>query len=716
MVTADGQVLLENTGGTVLATLVLASGSYTPGTFAVVGGIADGFTLTTGGGGDTLLTTDVVNSVWNNTSGVWQTALDWSTGGVPGANDTAVIGVNPTGSATGTIDPSVLTTGTTAVVVGALIEANNNATLQITSATTVGIGGNNYGISQIAGEIEVTAGNTLTTTVLKQLSPGADLQIDAGAVLDLIGHSNLGFANNGTLSETTIVNGGTLIDGGIFYVGNAGTGTLVVEGGGTVEQTGINFYVGTVVVNGGTLDTNGSVVIGGTGGSGMLTVEGTDLFNTGTGGADINSNGTVVVSGAGTVEGAYVSVGSGGLLQAGSLTIDNAITQGGIGTLAIDTGGTVLVSSITLGAGGLLSLDGGVLDPITVNVTGASPIDGTGTLDANVSFASSAGILTYAGSGTLEITGTVSGPGTLDLGSGTVLLDTAPGSTPTVTFGPGVETLILAAPTVDASSSGPSIFTAIVDVGFGDLIEVGNGITIDSVWYTSIGGGGGGGGENVTLDVTQGGTDGFIILNDVVFTGGATGFNIVNGNELQAACYAAGTRIATPRGEVAVEELQVGDLVQTVLREATAPIIWIGRRQVHCAQHPKPRQVWPVCVAAGAFGPGRPHEELVLSPDHAVYVNEVLIPIQHLVNGSTIRQVPVDQITYHHIELPQHDVVLAQGLPAETYLDMRDGSNYANRPGPTRLYPDFSARMWEAFGCAPLIVTGPELAAAPQAA
>ena len=57
-------------------------------------------------------------------------------------------------------------------------------------------------------------------------------------------------------------------------------------------------------------------------------------------------------------------------------------------------------------------------------------------------------------------------------------------------------------------------------------------------------------------------------------------------------------------------------------------------------------------------------------------------------------------------------MLLAQGLPAESFLDMRDGTNYANRPGPVRLYPDYSARMWEAFGCARLIVTGPELVAA----
>jgi hypothetical protein len=119
-----------------------------------------------------------------------------------------------------------------------------------------------------------------------------------------------------------------------------------------------------------------------------------------------------------------------------------------------------------------------------------------------------------------------------------------------------------------------------------------------------------------------------------------------------------------------------------------------------------------VRVSAGAFGPGWPHTDLFLSPDHAVYVEDVLIPVWHLINGNTIAQVPVDRVTYFHIELSRHDVVLAQGLPAESFLDIRDGSNYANRPGPVWLYPDYTARMWEAFGCAKLVVTGQELVAA----
>jgi len=165
-----------------------------------------------------------------------------------------------------------------------------------------------------------------------------------------------------------------------------------------------------------------------------------------------------------------------------------------------------------------------------------------------------------------------------------------------------------------------------------------------------------------------------------------------------APCFAAGTRISTERGEIAVEAIRAGDLVRVLLEDGLAPVVRAGRPEVDCTRHPMPEQVWPVRIAAGAFRPGRPHSESFLSPDHAVYVEDVLIPVKLLINGSTIEQVPVDRITYHHIELPQHGVVLAQGLPAESYLDMKDGSKQANRPEPIPLYPDFYARMWEAFG------------------
>ena len=126
-------------------------------------------------------------------------------------------------------------------------------------------------------------------------------------------------------------------------------------------------------------------------------------------------------------------------------------------------------------------------------------------------------------------------------------------------------------------------------------------------------------------------------------------------------CFAAGTRILTTAGEIAVEALAVGDFVPT-LSGALRPVVWISRTRIdHCAA--------PIRVAAHAFGPGMPHRDLRLSPDHAVSLDGALVPIHLLVNGATIRQEPgAGVVTYFHVELDAHDVLLAEGLPAESFL------------------------------------------------
>jgi Hint domain-containing protein len=75
-------------------------------------------------------------------------------------------------------------------------------------------------------------------------------------------------------------------------------------------------------------------------------------------------------------------------------------------------------------------------------------------------------------------------------------------------------------------------------------------------------------------------------------------------------------------------------------------------------------------------------------------------------------QVPQARVTYYHLELPAHDVLEADGLPVESFLDVRDGSKYADRARGRPVLQDHTALRWEAFGCARLVVTGPELAAA----
>jgi hypothetical protein len=173
-------------------------------------------------------------------------------------------------------------------------------------------------------------------------------------------------------------------------------------------------------------------------------------------------------------------------------------------------------------------------------------------------------------------------------------------------------------------------------------------------------------------------------------------------------CFAAGTRIATPRGHRPVEQLRVGDTVMTV-SGARQRIQWIGRRRVDCRRHAKADRVMPIRIAPHAFGDGRPCRTLWLSPDHSVFVEAVLIPIRFLVNDDTIAQIEVDAITYYHIELPKHDVVLAEGLPVETYLETGGRDAFDNGGGATQLHPDFApsevrvAMMWDSFGFAPLI-------------
>ncbi len=142
----------------------------------------------------------------------------------------------------------------------------------------------------------------------------------------------------------------------------------------------------------------------------------------------------------------------------------------------------------------------------------------------------------------------------------------------------------------------------------------------------------------------------------------------LTGTGYQVPCYLGGTRIATLAGERAVEALVTGDLVMTA-SGAARPVTWIGHRHLDCRAHPNPSDVWPVRVCAHAFGAGMPYRDLCNSPDHAVFLNNLVIPIRYLINGYTVVQERVDEVTYYHVELATHDVILAEGLPCESYLD-----------------------------------------------
>jgi hypothetical protein len=180
----------------------------------------------------------------------------------------------------------------------------------------------------------------------------------------------------------------------------------------------------------------------------------------------------------------------------------------------------------------------------------------------------------------------------------------------------------------------------------------------------------------------------------------------------QISCFVTGTRILTDRGEVPVEALREGDHLVCASGERLA-VCWLGHRRIDTSRHPRPTDIMPVRIAADAFGPGQPHRPVYLSPDHAVAVDGVLIPIHHLINDATVTQVQRDEVTYWHVELTRHEVLLAEGLACESYLDTGNRRAFANGPV-VALHPGFAptaVSAWAEAACAPLVESGPHLAA-----
>jgi len=175
-------------------------------------------------------------------------------------------------------------------------------------------------------------------------------------------------------------------------------------------------------------------------------------------------------------------------------------------------------------------------------------------------------------------------------------------------------------------------------------------------------------------------------------------------------CYRRGTAIRTTSGDVPVEALKEGDIA--ILADgAAAPITWLGHRSVDCTRHPNPKSIWPILISAHAFADNVPSRDLYLSPGHSVFMNGVLMQAEKLINGATIRQIQTDSVEYWHVELPTHGILLAENLPAESYLDQGNRNAFLNGGAFVEAHPDFAPKHW-AETCAPLVFEGPELQAA----
>jgi hypothetical protein len=136
----------------------------------------------------------------------------------------------------------------------------------------------------------------------------------------------------------------------------------------------------------------------------------------------------------------------------------------------------------------------------------------------------------------------------------------------------------------------------------------------------------------------------------------------------RSSCFLAGTRIKTPKGDDCIEDLRIGDRVSTVSGE-TKRIKFIGRREISR----EPSQSWtgPVKISRFAMDGKVPHSDLYVSPWHAIYIDNILIPAKYLVNGVTIAadgKPEALSLTYFHVELDTHEAILAEGLAVESFL------------------------------------------------
>jgi hypothetical protein len=516
---------------------------------------------------------------------------------------------------------------------------------------------------------------------------------------------------NGIVSGTLDIRGGAGGNGaaggrggeGIQLAGSAGivTGDETITGGAggaATTQAGGTGGIGIYVTQGATITLSNDIVAGGAGGASAQS-------RAGTGGVGIELD-SATLFGTGTITGGAYAIG------------DGAKGAGGVGLFITSVAYADLDAVITGGAGAY-----GVKDLFGNFVNTGMVQGGSGAAGAYVE----SGTLTNAGtiSGTVAVSLTgefaelIVDPGAVFSGDVEAnfgennILDLA-GSTDATLTGIGTEfahfsTIDFAAGstwevTGDLAGLAGNNGATIAGFAAGDRIlldnEVATGLAFSNDKLTLTGNSGVIG--TLTIDEAASISSAYFQLS----TDGTSTTLALNVN-----CFAAGTRILTLRGEVPVEEIEVDDEVVTLHDPArrSAKVIWTGRRSFDLQRLPDPHGLSPVRIAAGAFAPGVPARDVRLSPHHAIYWDGALFEALSLVNGTSI---VLEQncrfITYHHLEVEGHDVLLAEGLPAESYLETGGRDNF--EAAVMRLHADFHAPADAKF-CAPLIKDGAPLVA-----
>jgi hypothetical protein len=640
-----------------------------------------------------------------------------------------------TGGGTIINDGSILADGTSGTVILETTDFDNEGSMTVAGGQALDI--QVFGTFANDGRFAILSGSTVTLADATAFTNTGSIQVGSGAQLDLYDYApdmSQGQTVGGTLEIDGIVDAG----GNTISVDSAGAFSEL-DNYGTLENA-------TLVLNGGTLGLSDSVFQNDTI-QGALTIGDGDTIVVQSGfaitGVDGTSPGLISITGAEatlevtddeTLSNTTIVIGNAD--DVSTLEVDGTLTLGSNTT--IETAPTIVSDAIT-GAGTVIN-DGAVTgDAATGNlVLGTTDFDNAGlvsvsggaSLDIQTSdsFDNSGTLSIASGSvGTVDSVNTFSNTGSIVLNGGTLTVDavldgTSGGVTSlsnagqlelgagatadqTVTFLDGTDSLILDdvadfAGTVSGFQTGDSI---VLDGFAGATESYADGVLTFTETSTVVG-----------QTITTTGTiqiEGNYQASDFSTTTDANGDLILTTDVLP--CFAAGTLILTADGEVAVEALKEGDEVVTVTdgKRRLMPITWIGHRAIDISRHPAPEKVRPVRVQRGAFAPNMPARDLLLSPDHAIFAEGVLVPVKYLVNGTTIRvEEAAKTVLYFHVELERHEVLLSDGLPTESYLDSGGRAMFENGGSAVVLHADFSHIAWDVLGCAPLKVTGPEVA------
>jgi hypothetical protein len=460
-------------------------------------------------------------------------------------------------------------------------------------------------------------------------------------------------SNAGTLTA-----GGVGIFGGNGFVSNTSTGTISAGFFGILDVTTIansgyirgQGFVGAGLNAGGALtNTAGATIIGGIIGVYATADRDSEITNAGyiLGGSGYGvkfGTGSLTNTRTGTISG-----GKNGVYLAHYSSLTNAgLIQGA------DYGST----GITLSQGGLITNTGTI-----IATTGIQINSGTITNSGLIEGESLSGITGLSAPSADAIALNFTAPGNFTENATGIVLGSILGDGGTLTLNGGSLAQVYGfAEDVFGSHAHATLSTALSGLGTiagfskGDTLALTNQSATSGIFL----------GHSLTLSngahIAFAGT---YAANAFTVTAEPDGSTEITGNNIP--CFLAGTRIATARGETPVENLEIGDLVQT-LHAGLRPVKWIGTR-AYAAPFANNPNILPIHIRPGALGWKTPARDLFVSPGHAIFTSGVLIPAARLINGSSITQLTqADSVHYFHIELETHDILLAESCPAESFL------------------------------------------------